>query len=307
MAPTPLGDYLRSRRADVRPADVGLPVGRSRRVAGLRREEVALLAEVSVDYYVRLEQGRERHPSAQVLDALAAALRLDDDGRLHLFRLAGLAPKPTSDRPEHVDPDLRRLLDGWPDTPALVLSRVYDVLARNRLGEALFAPFTHSDNLLLNMFLDPAARAFYQNWQHAAVNTVAGFRLAAGEVPDDPRVRAVISEADASSSSFRELWARNEARGKSAEVKTFVHPEVGPITLRMQTFDVRSAPGQQLIVYHAEPGSRSAHALTLLQATITPALLGKTQPVIRPFATSATAVDDDTPQLTRNRTGSYSI
>ena len=268
--PSPLGDYLRSRRSDVRPAEVGLPAGRSRRVAGLRREEVALLAEVSVDYYVRLEQGRERHPSAQVLDALAAALRLDDDGRLHLFRLAGLTPRPGVDRPERVDPDVRRLMDGWPNNPALVLSRAYDVLARNRLGEALFSPFCHSDNLLLNMFLDPVARAFYQDWQHAAANTVAGFRLSAGEIPDDPRVRAVIGEARSGSATFREMWARHEARGKSAEIKTFVHPDVGPLTLRMQTFDVRAAPGQQLVIYHAEAGSPSAQALSFLQTVAAP-------------------------------------
>ncbi len=234
-------------------------------MAGLRREEVALLAEVSVDYYVRLEQGRERHPSAQVLGALAVALRLDDDGRLHLFRLAGLTPRPGVDRPERVDPDLRRLMDGWPDNPALVLSRAYDVLARNRLGEALFAPFGHSENLLLNVFLDTAARAFYLDWRHAAANTVAGFRLSAGEIPDDPRVRAIVGEAGSGSATFREMWAHHEARGKSTEVTTFVHPDVGPLTLRMQTFDVRSAPGQQLVVYHAEAGSPSAVSLALLQ------------------------------------------
>ena len=267
MTPTPLGDYLRRRRADVRPADVGLPPGRSRRVSGLRREEVALLAEVSVDYYVRLEQGRERHPSAQVLDALATALRLDADGRLHLFRLAGLAPRPSADRPEHVDPELRRLMDGWPDHPALVLSRTYDVLARNLLGEALFAPLHRFDNLLLAMFLDPAARAFYQDWRHAAINTVAGFRLSVGDAPDDPRVRTVVDRAAAGSAEFREMWARNEARGKSAEVKTFVHPDVGALTVRMHTFDVRSAPGQQLVPYHAEPASPTARGLAFLQAT----------------------------------------
>jgi transcriptional regulator with XRE-family HTH domain len=259
-----LGEFLRSRRGEVRPDDVGLPAGRARRVSGLRREEVALLAGVSVDYYVRLEQGRERSPSAQVLDALAEALRLDDDARQHAFRLAGLAPRPVSARPEQVSPHLLQLMDGWPDTPALVLSRCYDVLARNRLGTALFDAFTHSDNLLLNMFRDPAARAFYVDWQYAAVNTVAGFRLATGSVPDDPRTQAIVEELRASSPEFREIWARNQARGKSAEVKTFVHRDVGRITVRMQTFDIREAPGQQLVVYHAEPGSADAQALALL-------------------------------------------
>lgn len=259
-----LGEFLRSRRGEVGPEHVGLPAGRARRVPGLRREEVALLAGVSVDYYVRLEQGRERSPSAQVLDALAEALRLDDDARQHLFRLAGLAPRPAAGRPEQVSPHLLQLLDGWPDNPALVLSRCYDVLARNRLGRALFDAFTYSDNLLLNVFRDPAARAFYADWRHAAVNTVAGFRLGTGSAPDDPRTLAIVEELRATSAEFREIWARNQARGKSAEVKTFVHREVGPVTLRMQTFDIREAPGQQLVVYHAEPGSPDAQALALL-------------------------------------------
>ncbi|WP_246170226.1 helix-turn-helix domain-containing protein [Pseudonocardia hierapolitana] len=262
--PSDLGEFLRNRRGEVRPDDVGLPIGRARRVPGLRREEVALLAGVSVDYYVRLEQGRERNPSAQVLDALAETLRLDDDARQHAFRLAGLAPRPVSTRREQVSPSLLQLMDGWPGNPALVLSRCYDVLARNRLGTALFHAFTHSDNLLLNVFRDPAARAFYADWQYAAVNTVAGFRLATGSAPDDSRTLAILDELRATSPEFRQIWARNQARGKSAEVKTFLHPEVGRITLRMQTFDVREAPGQQLVVYHAEPGSTDAQALALL-------------------------------------------
>jgi transcriptional regulator with XRE-family HTH domain len=259
-----LGEFLRSRRGEVRPDEVGLPTGRARRVPGLRREEVALLAGVSVDYYVRLEQGRERSPSAQVLDALAETLRLDDDARQHVFRLAGLAPRPVSARPEQVSPHLLQLMDGWPGNPALVLSRCYDVLARNQLGTALFHAFSYSDNLLLNIFRDPAARAFYADWQYAAVNTVAGFRMGTGSVPEDPRTIAIVEELRASSPEFRQIWARNQARGKSAEVKTLVHPDVGRITLRMQTFDIREAPGQQLVVYHAEPGSADAQALALL-------------------------------------------
>jgi transcriptional regulator with XRE-family HTH domain len=259
-----LGEFLRSRRDELRPGEVGLPAGRARRVPGLRREEVALLARVSVDYYVRLEQGRERSPSAQVLDALAEALRLDDDARVYAFRLAGLAPRSVSTRPEHVSPHLLQLMDGWPDQPALVISRCYDVLATNRLGAALFDVFTHSDNLLLNIFRDPAARAFYADWQHAAGFAVAGFRLSTGSVPDDPRTLAIVEELRASSPEFREIWARNQARGKYSHVKTLVHRDVGRITLRMQPFDVREAPGQQLVVYHAEPGSADAQALALL-------------------------------------------
>ncbi len=244
---------------------MGLPAGARRRVDGLRREEVALLAGTSVDYYIRLEQGRERHPSAQVLDALATALRLDDDARSHLFRLAEVGPRP---RPapavERVSPELAQLLDSWPDNPALVLGRCYDVLARNRIGRALFEEFEQADNLLLAVFLDPAAPTFYRDWRAAAVNTVAGFRLAVGADPDHPRAAELVAELTARSPEFRRIWARNEARGKNAEQKTFHHHAVGELTLRMQAFDVRSAPGQQLVVYHAEPGSVSAQAVRLL-------------------------------------------
>jgi transcriptional regulator with XRE-family HTH domain len=265
MSAGELGEFLRAQRALVTPAQVALAPGAKRRVPGLRREEVALLAGVSVDYYVRLEQGRERHPSVQVLDALSGVLLLDDDARLHLYRLADIAPRPAAGAsPERVDPDLVQLMEAWPDNPALVLGRTYDVLARNRLGAALFAPFTHSDNLLLNMFLDPAARRFYADWSHAAVNTVAGFRLQSGALPGDPRARHLVRHLTQESPEFARMWARQEARGKSAEVKTFVHPGVGRLTLRMQTLDVRSAPGQQLVVYLAEPGSSDSDALRLL-------------------------------------------
>lgn len=260
-----LGEFLRAHRALVTPAQVALAPGAHRRVPGLRREEVALLAGVSVDYYIRLEQGRERRPSVQVLDALSGVLLLDEDARLHLYRLADLAPRPVVDgSPERVDPDLVRLMDAWPDNPAVVLGRTYDVLARNRLWAALFGPLTHSDNLLLNMFLDPAARGFYADWSRAAVNTVAGFRFQAGASPSDPRARHLVRHLVQQSPEFAELWARHEARGKSAEVKTFLHPDVGRLTLRMQTLDVRSSPGQQLVVYLPADGSTDADALRLL-------------------------------------------
>ena len=265
MATGGLGQFLRAHRALVTPAEVALAPGVHRRVPGLRREEVALLAGVSVDYYVRLEQGRERRPSGQVLDALSGVLLLDDDARLHLYRLADMAPRPVADSsPERVDPDLVRLMDAWPDNPAVVLGRTYDVLARNRLWGVLFRPFTHSDNLLLNMFLDPAARGFYAHWPQAAANTVAGFRFQAGTAPSDPRARHLVRHLVQQSPDFAQLWSRHEARGKSAEVKTFLHPDVGRLTLRMQTLDVRSSPGQQLVVYLPAHGSTDADALRLL-------------------------------------------
>ncbi|MFD2420477.1 helix-turn-helix transcriptional regulator [Amycolatopsis pigmentata] len=269
MSSMAFGEFLRARRNQVTPDQVGLPTSSRRRVTGLRREEVATLAGLSVDYYIRLEQGRERHPSTQVLSAIADALHLDDDAYQHLFRIAGFTPRlRTAARPERIDPDLLQLMDGWPSNPTLLLGRTYDVLARNRLGAALWRPFTYSDNLLLNIFLDDAAPAFYKDWRTAAVNTVAGFRAAAGAAPDDPRVADIVRQLRAAGPEFAELWDRNDARGKNAEVKTFIHPDVGELTLRMQTFDVRSAPGQQLVVYHAEPGTASAEALSLLGSLI---------------------------------------
>ena len=266
MAPSPLGDFLRRSRDQVSPADAGIHHGTGvRRVAGLRREEVAMLAGVSVDYYVRLEQGRERTPSAQMLDALSGALLLDADGRAHLFRLAGLAPRDTAPAtPERADPDLLRLMDAWPGNPAVLFGRAYDVLAANPLAEALFNGFPFSRNLILAIFLDPDARHFYADWPAAAANAVAAFRLAFGAAPHHPRVRTVLSELTGRSPEFRTLWAEHRARGKSQETKTCRHPEVGETTLRMHTFDVRSAPGQELVVYHADPGTRAADSLHLL-------------------------------------------
>lgn len=265
MPTSPLGEYLRARRAQVSPASAGISTYGVRRVPGLRREEVATLAGMSVDYYIRLEQGRERSPSAQVVDALSEVLQLDDDARLHLYAVAGLAPSQGRvPLPERVHPELLRLMEMWPDTPAIVLGRAYDVLAGNPLAYALFDGFQQGPNLMMKIFLDPDARSFYPDWDEVARYTVAGFRLLQGRTPSDPRIREVIAELSRRSPEFVELWKTHEARGRRLESKRFRHPEVGDLTLRINAFDVRSAPGQELIVYHAEPGSRSAEALALL-------------------------------------------
>jgi len=260
-----LGEFLRARREQVGPEDLGLPAGGSRRVAGLRREEVAVLAGVSTDYYVRLEQGRERNPSPQVLDALAHGLALDEDATAHLHRLARPAPKRRRPRRrEQVSPNLLRLMDGWPDTPALVLGRCLDVLAHNALGQALFAGHTHSGDLVRLVFLGPDAREFYPEWERVAVNTVGGLRAAAGIDPDDPRLIDTVGELSVKSADFRRLWARHDIRQKTHETKRFLHRLVGELVLSYEALTVNSAPGQQLVVYQAEPGSSSEAALALL-------------------------------------------
>ncbi|MGW2449233.1 helix-turn-helix transcriptional regulator [Streptomyces sp. NPDC001675] len=261
-----LGGFIRARRAQLRPEDVGLPASGRRRVPGLRREEVATLAGVSTDYYMRLEQGRERHPSQQVLEAVAKALRLEDEAVAHLFRVATPTARRTrrAYRVERVSPHLRRLLDTWSHTPAFVLGHSLDILARNRLAAALYAGFNTCDNLVRMTLLDSAAHDFYRDWDRAAESCVAALRRAAGFDPDDPRLIELVGELSMKSAEFRALWARHDVRGKTREAKLFHHVEVGDMELHYQAFTVNSAPGQQVIIYQAEPGSPSADALALL-------------------------------------------
>jgi transcriptional regulator with XRE-family HTH domain len=245
-----LGEFLRSSRARLAPSAAGLPDTAARRVAGLRREEVAVLSGVSADYYTRLEQGRERNPSAQVVGALAQALRLSPDARDHLRRLAGLGV--TDVVHERVHPSLSQLLDAFPQSAAYVLGPAFDVLATNRIADALLSPFGDERNMLRILFTHPAARIVFAEWPLVARATVHALRLNAGRFPSDPGIAAVVAELTDSSAEFRELWADQTVAGLARAYKVFVHPEVGRVELTYQTFDVLDAPGQQLLVGTAE-------------------------------------------------------
>jgi transcriptional regulator with XRE-family HTH domain len=266
--PNLLGEFLRARRELTRPEDHGLPVGR-RRVPGLRREEVAMLAGISAEYYLRLERGRDRHPSAQVVEALARVLDLDDESTAYLASLSTPAPRaPRRSRrgPERIAPEIARLLDALDGVPAMVMGRCMDVLAYNRLSELLCGGVPSGGNVVRHVFLDPSSRDLYPDWSDVAEETVAALRASAAAVPDDPRLITLVGELSVKSAEFRRFWARHDVRAKAAGSKRLVSPAVGPLTVRWETFAVASAPGQLMVTYFAEPGSSSEEALTALQS-----------------------------------------
>ncbi|WP_435862243.1 helix-turn-helix domain-containing protein [Streptomyces rubiginosohelvolus] len=267
-----LSEFLRTRRAKLQPQDVGLPdFGRHRRVPGLRREELAQLAGVSVAYYTRLEQGNGRNVSTEVLDAIARALRLTDAEHAHLTHLARPARHKKKRRParvQRVRTGLLYLLDNMDGIPAYVTGARSDILAWNAMAAAVFGDWgalpPGERNWARLVFLSPGYRDLFVNWDSKASDMVSYLRLYAGCHPDDPELSALVGELSVKSDEFRRLWATHNVKEKGHGVKLVRHPLAGDLTLSYETLNLPDDEEQHLVTYHAEPGSESAQALRLL-------------------------------------------
>ncbi len=262
--PNALGEYLRARRELVRPEDAGLRINGVRRTPGLRREEVSTLAGISADYYLRLEQGRDRNPSPQVLESLARVFGLDATATEYLLSFA--SSRPAGARPprrEVVQTGIRQLLDAL-GLPAFVESRMFDVLAANRLATALSPCIRPGENRLRSAFLDEDERALYPDWDQASGGMVASFRASIGTDVDDPRIARLVGELSLGSEHFRRLWARHDVKALAGASIRLSHPQVGMLALRREKLPLGDSDGQLLVIYHAELGSDSARSLALL-------------------------------------------
>ncbi|MEU0009598.1 helix-turn-helix transcriptional regulator [Streptomyces sp. NPDC006314] len=272
-----LSEFLQARRARLTPTDAGVPdFGGQRRVPGLRREELALLAGVSVDYYTRLEQGRARNVSTDVLNAVARALRLDSDERAHLCNLA----RPTTtrkrpSRPQQVGAEIRQALDALTGVPAYIIGRRLDILAWNDMARALIADFptmpAAERNMARLVFLDEASQDLYPDWDDKARDTVSNLRLDAGRHPDDPQLVSLIGELSLGSDGFRRLWADHDVRGKTRGKKRFAHPQLGDLTLDYVAMRAPDDPDMTMMIYSAPDGSDAARTLQLLASLSLPA------------------------------------
>ncbi|MBK1787148.1 helix-turn-helix domain-containing protein [Prauserella cavernicola] len=274
MSDRSIRDFLSSRRARITPEQAGLPAyGNRRRVAGLRREEVALLAGVSVDYYVRLERGKYLGgASDSVLDAVARALQLDEAEREHLFNLARTTGASAADRRDAPLPQVRgpvqQILDAMTEAPAWVRNDRHDILATNRLGLALggplFADRSGRPNIARFVYLDPAAQGFFRDWDDAADHITASLQHEAGRTPDDPELAELVGELSARSEAFRRRWATHNVGFHRTGAKRLNHPVVGELDLVFETLDLPSDPGLSMTVHTAEAGTPTADALRLL-------------------------------------------
>ncbi|MEV0411331.1 helix-turn-helix transcriptional regulator [Streptomyces sp. NPDC050448] len=280
-----LGRFLRTRRAQLQPADVGLRMfDEERRVPGLRRDELAGLAGVSESYYTRLEQGVSLNASTEVLDAIARALRLDGTERRHLHDLAGALHKGGNERtrrqaPERVSDTTRQLIRAFGDTPVIVLGRRNDVLAWNRAGHALFAGHlayqspdhpARRPNTARLVFLDAHTRELYEDWPKKARDVVGRLRLAVGRHPGDPMLAALIGELVMHSPEFTAMWSAHPVRAWDIATYRMRHPLVGAVDVTQQAMPVPDGPGQRIVAVTAVAGSASQAALTLLAQAVAP-------------------------------------
>ncbi|GAA3297171.1 helix-turn-helix domain-containing protein [Dactylosporangium vinaceum] len=271
MTTNALGEYLRARRELVDPADAGLRVVGVRRTPGLRREEVATLAGISADYYLRLEQGRDRNPSPQVLAAIARVFGLDAEATQYLMSLTAARPRtPRRPRRETVSAGIRQLLDVIA-IPGFVESRTFEVLAANRLATALSPRIVVGANRLRDTFLDPDERDLYPDWEQSIGGMVAAFRNSIGTDVTDPRIGQLVGELSLASEDFRRLWARHDVKPLTGAPLRLRHPQVGALELRREKLAIGDSQGQLLVLYHAEPGSPSERSLALLGSLSTPA------------------------------------
>jgi transcriptional regulator with XRE-family HTH domain len=257
-----LASFLRARRELLKPADVGLPDSDRRRVEGLRREEVAMLAGISTEYYLRLERGRDHQPSDQVLEGLARALQLDDDAAAYLRELARPQPRRRAVA-ERCEPAVQTLIDSWPVTAAFVVNRNLTILASNGMARALSRFFTPGENILRAAFLEPELRTLYRDWEMLTTRMVPFLRAVLGAEPPDRELVELIGELSIASHRFSTLWARHDVKHRSTGPSPFYHPNVGPLDLH---YTILHLPDQRqiLVTYHAEPGSPSEESLRLL-------------------------------------------
>ncbi len=266
-----LATCIRAWRDRLEPADVGLPGGGRRRAPGLRREEVAQLAGVTVDYLARLEQGRATNPSPQVLDALARALRLTDAERAHLYRVARQAPPSAGHINRHVTPSVQRILDRLADTPVMVVDAAWQIVAWNAMATALLGDFSQMDdrgrNIAWQFFAGGSGRVVRDDAEKAqvAAEIVASLHDALGRYPDDPPLRVLIADLRAASEHFEALWQQHPVARQIAGRKTIEHPQLGPITLDCDVLRV-AGTDLDLVVYTAEPGTPEASTLAMIGA-----------------------------------------
>ncbi|MER6160804.1 helix-turn-helix domain-containing protein [Streptomyces sp. NPDC001868] len=264
-----LGEFLKARRGELSPTEVGLRGGQRRRVSGLRREEVALLAAISTEYYTRIEQGRLQ-ASAPLLDEIAQALRLNDDQRTYLFDLAAkqTARPSASGGRQQVDTQLQRMLDDLTASPAFVIGRRTDILGWNRLAAALwtdFGRYPEEERVFLRLlFTEPWMRTLYADWEEVTRLAIAQLRMESARYPGEPHLAALVKELSARDAQFRQWWTEHDVAMRGKGIKKLRHPVVGELTLDWNTLTCGTDPDQHIIVWNAEPGSPSDVGLRLL-------------------------------------------